>query len=124
MLIVPIVLAVIILSVLTWPAPVQSGQSIYDAKVEQRLPLTREQRPVVRRIIAESTREFLAVFRKHGIDPNGPPIHSELYRASMELMAISHRERQAMRRVLTREQFMIYKQIMQEARARIRQAAQ
>ena len=100
------------------------AQSIYDSQVQQRLELTAQQRPQVSSILNESRRQAMAVFRKHGIDPNGPPIFDQLFQASNELMAIERQERQAMKKVLTREQLVQYDRIIDETRVRVRKAAQ
>jgi hypothetical protein len=100
------------------------AQSIYDSRVQQRLDLTAQQRPQVSRILEESKRQAMAVFRKHGIDPNGQPIFDQLFQASNELMAIERQERQAMKKVLTPEQLAQYDRIIDETRIRVRKAAQ
>ena len=101
-----------------------AADSIYDSRVEQRLDLTSAQRPQVSRVLAESRRQAMAVFRKHGIDPNGRPIFDQLFAASNELMAIERQERQAMKQVLTPEQLADYDRIINETRIRVRKAAQ
>jgi hypothetical protein len=100
------------------------AQSIYDSRVQHRLELTAKQRPAVMRIIADSERQAMAVFKKYGIDPNGPPIFDQLFDASNELMAIERQERQAMKKVLTPEQLADYDRIINETRIRVRKAAQ
>jgi hypothetical protein len=100
------------------------AQSIYDSRVQHRLELTAKQRPEVMRIIADSERQAKAVFKKYGIDPNGPPIFDQLFEASNELMAIERQERQAMKKVLTPEQLADYDRIINETRIRVRKAAQ
>ena len=101
-----------------------AAQSIYDSRVQHRLELTAKQRPEVLRIVAESERQAMAVFRKYGIDPNGRPIFDQLFEASNELMAIERQERQAMKKVLTPEQLADYDRIINETRIRVRKAAQ
>ena len=100
------------------------ANSIYDSRVEQRLDLTSAQRPQVSRILAESKRQAMAVFKKYGIDPNGMPIFDQLFAASSELMAIERQERQAMKQVLSPEQLAHYDQIINDTRIRVRKAAQ
>lgn len=124
MLLVRMVSSVMMLGVLAWPGPAAAGESVYDARIEERLPLTPEQLPHVRRIVDESKQQFLAVFNKHGIDPNGPPVFRQLVRAGPELMAIGWRQRRELSRVLTREQLVLYDRIMKETRRRVREAAQ
>ncbi len=114
---------VTILGLLVWLGPVAAG-SIYEPPVEGHLALAPEQRPHVERILAEGRRQVLAVFRAHGIDPNGPPIFSQLVQASPELLAIAHQQRREMRKVLRPDQLAEYKRIMIETRTRIRAAAQ
>ena len=101
-----------------------AAQSIYDSRVQHRLELTAKQRPEVMRIVAESERQAMAVFRKYGIDPNGRPIFDQLFEASNELMAIERQERQAMKKVLTPDQLADYDRIINETRIRVRKAAQ
>ena len=100
------------------------AQSIYDARVQQRLDLTAQQRPQVARVIETSKSLAGAVFRKYGIDPNGRPIFDQLFQASSELMAIERQERQAMKQILTPAQLADYDRIMNETRIRVRKAAQ
>ena len=114
---------VTILGLLVWLGPAAAG-SIYDPPVEQHLALTPEQRPHVARILSEGRRQARAVFLAHGIDPNGPPIFSQLVRASPELLAIARHQRSEMRKVLRPDQFAEYNRIMRETRTRIRAAAQ
>ena len=106
------------------PGGEAAAQSIYDSRVQHRLELTAKQRPEVMRIVAESGRQATAVFKKYGIDPNGPPIFDQLFEASNELMAIERQERQAMKKVLTPEQLADYDRIINETRIRVRKAAQ
>ena len=101
-----------------------AAQSIYDARVQQRLELSAKQRPEVSRIIERSRTQARAVFQKYGIDPNGRPIFDQLFQASNELMAIERQERQAMKNVLTPEQLADYDRIINETRIRVRKAAQ
>ena len=107
-------------------APVEPAlaQSIYDSKVQQRLELSGQQRSQVSRILDQSKRQAMAVFKKYGIDPNGRPIFDQLFQASNELMAIERQERQAMKKVLTPAQLADYDRIIDETRIRVRKAAQ
>jgi Spy/CpxP family protein refolding chaperone len=100
------------------------AESIYDSRVQHRLELTARQRPQVSRIIEESKRQAMTVFKKYGIDPNGRPIFDQLFEASKELMAIERQERQAMKQVLTPEQMVEYDRIINDTRIRVRKAAQ
>jgi hypothetical protein len=118
-----IVTLAVILIAMACAAPAHSS-SIYDAQIEKRLPLKPEQRVSVRKIVAESRRQFVAAFKKHGIDPNAPPSFTSLFSASSDLIAISRRERQQMSQILTREQLELYDRLMGETRARVSEAAQ
>ena len=106
------------------PAERAQAQSIYDSKVQQRLELGGQQRTQVSRILEQSRRQAMAVFKKYGIDPNGRPIFDQLFQASNELMAIERQERQAMKKVLTPAQLADYDRIINETRIRVRKAAQ
>lgn len=106
------------------PAADPSSGSIYDSGVEHRLDLTPEQRSKVLQIVAESERQVTIVFKKYGIDPHAPPVFDKLVEASTELQAIERRERQAMKKVLSREQLRQYDRIIDETRIRVRKAAQ
>lgn len=106
------------------PAADSSSGSIYDSGVERRLDLTPEQRSKVLQIIAESERQVTIVFNKYGIDPNARPVFDKLVEASTELQAIERRERQEMKKVLSREQLRQYDRIIDETRIRVRKAAQ
>lgn len=99
------------------------AQSIYDSRVQQRLEMSGQQRPQVSRILDQSKRQAMAVFKKYGIDPNGSPIFDQLFQASNELMAIERQERQAMKKVLTPAQLADYDRIIDETRIRVRKAA-
>ena len=99
------------------------AQSIYDSRIQQRLELNGQQRPQVSRILDQSKRQAMAVFKKYGIDPNGPPIFDQLFQASNELMPIERQERQAMKKILTPAQLADYDRIINETRIRVRKAA-
>ena len=114
---------VTILGLLAWLSPA-TANNIYDPPIEEHLALTPEQRPHVARILSEGRSQVLAVFHAHGIDPNGPPVFSQLVRASPQLLAIQRQQRIEMRKVLRPDQFAEYNRIIRETRTRIRAAAQ
>ena len=114
---------VTILGLLAWLGPAAAG-SIYDPPIEGHLALTPDQRPHVDRILSQGRSQVLAVFHAHGIDPNGPPVFSQLVQASPELLAIARHQRRELRKVLGPDQLAEYNRIMTETRTRIRAAAQ
>jgi hypothetical protein len=102
-----------------------AANSIYDAQVEHKLSgLTSAQRAKVSRIVSEGQREFRAILRKYGIDPNARPNFEKLQAASNALIAYRRKQRAAMAEVLTEAQLDQYDDLIEETGARVRRAAQ
>ena len=93
--------------------------SIYDAQILQRMKFSTEQRPKVRAIIRQSDKEIAVVFRKHGINPNAKPEFDKLQKAASELQAIEAKEKRAMKKILSAQQYSTYLQLLQATAARV-----
>jgi hypothetical protein len=100
-----------------------SADSIYDAKVEQKLDLDSGQKAKVSGIVKQSNADMNVVFKKYGIDPNGPPNFDKLTKASDELQAIGRRERNEMKKILNKAQLKQYDKLIADTGARVRKAA-
>ena len=97
----------------------KADRSIYFTDVSGQLNLTSSQRPQVEQAFNKSERDTLKVFAKHGINPDAKPDFDKLFGARHELQAIAQRERNLMKRVLTKAQFKIYRKLMDHIQARI-----
>jgi hypothetical protein len=93
--------------------------SIYDAQILQLMKFSAEQRPKVRALIRQSDKEIAVVFRKHGINPNAKPEFDKLQRAASELQAIEAKEKRAMKKILSADQYATYLQLLQATAARV-----
>lgn len=97
-----------------------SASNIYDARILQRMTFSSStQRAKVRAILRKSEREMAAIFRKYKIDPNAKPDFDKLQRAGGELQAMESREKRAMKKILTKQQYRIYHRLLQETSARV-----
>ena len=96
--------------------------TIYHLNINRVKP-TAAQRGKVRRIMRKSTRDLHRILRKYGINPHDryPPL-VKISRAANELMAVEHRERAALSKVLTPKQMRIYGQLTAEVRRRVTNA--
>jgi hypothetical protein len=100
-----------------------SADSIYDAKVEQKLELDPGQKAKVSAIVKQSNADMNVVFKKYGIDPNAAPNFDKLTKASDELQAIGRRERNEMKKILNKAQLKQYDKLIADTGARVRKAA-
>jgi hypothetical protein len=101
-----------------------SADTIYDAKVEQKLKdLNGDQKAKIAAVVKKSNAEMNAVFKKYGIDPNAKPDFDKLTKASDELQAIGRRERAQMKDILSKAQLKAYDKIIADTGARVRKAA-
>ena len=100
-----------------------NANSIYDAKIEERLKLDPGQMPKVEAIVKQSQAERDVVFRKYGIDPNAKPDLDLLTKASDELKAIGNQERKQLKEVLSKAQLKQYDKIINQTSARVGKAA-
>ena len=100
-------------------APARADHNIYSTHAERYLKLRKDQRKAVLEILAQSERELMAAFAKHGIDPNAKPDFNKLVKARGPLQAVGRRERRKLKRILTPEQLRIYDRLVQETRARV-----
>jgi hypothetical protein len=95
------------------------ASNIYDARILQRMKFSPNQRVKVKRIIRQSDREIAVVFRKHGINPRAKPEFDKLQRASSELQAIEAKEKRAMKKILSADQYKTYLGLLQATAARV-----
>ena len=100
-----------------------NANSIYDAKIEERLKLDPGQMPKVEAIVKQSQAERDVVFRKYGIDPNAKPDLDLLTKASDELKAIGYQERKQLKEILSKAQLKQYDKIISQTSARVGKAA-
>ena len=100
-----------------------NANSIYDAKIEERLKLDPGQMPKVEAIVKQSQAERDVVFRKYGIDPNAKPDLDLLTKASDELKVIGNQERKQLKEVLSKAQLKQYDKIISQTSARVGKAA-
>jgi hypothetical protein len=101
-----------------------SADSIYDAKVEQKLKdLDSDQKAKVSAITKQTASEMNAVFKKYGIDPNAAPDFDKLQKAGDELQAVARREKAQMKTILSKAQLKQYDKIIADTGARVRKAA-
>jgi hypothetical protein len=100
-----------------------NADSIYDAKIEERLKLDPGQMPKVEAIVKQSQADRDVVFRKYGIDPNAKPDLDLLTKASDELKAIGYQERKQLKEILSKAQLKQYDKIISQTSARVGKAA-
>ncbi|MGB5214722.1 MAG: hypothetical protein WBN88_13885 [Anderseniella sp.] len=93
--------------------------NIYDTKILQRMKFSPDQRAKVRKIIAKSDREMAVIFRKYGINPNAKPVFEKLQRAGNELQAVEAREKRAMKKILSADQYKRYLDLLQRTSAQV-----
>ncbi len=92
----------------------------YNARVAERLTgLTPEQHADVVRVTQETRRQMREIFARYDIDPAARPNFDKLMKAGDELQAMQRREADQMKRILTREQYQQYRDIIQDQRARV-----
>ena len=111
--------AVIVLSTVVMSAHSAWASNIYDARILQRMKFTADQRVKVKRIIRQSDKEIVVVFRKYGINPNAKPKFEKLQRASSELQAIESKEKRQMKKILSADQYKTYLGLLQATAARV-----
>ena len=95
------------------------ARSIYFPNVISHLKLDAQQRPKVQRILSTSEREARAAFAKHGISLTAKPEFDKLVKARHDLEPIQKRERNQLKKILTKEQLKIYDRIMKLTQARV-----
>ena len=59
------------------------------------------------------------VFQKYRIDPNATPEFDKLQKAASELQAIEAKEKRAMKKILSADQYKTYLQLLQATAARV-----
>ena len=113
------------LAVLLASTPLAAAQAgnVYDSHIMQRMKFTPKQSAKVRAELRKSQRQTRAIFRKYKINPNAKPDLDKLQEASDELQAVSDREKQHMRSILTMAQYETYLKITKDTEKRIIRAA-
>ncbi len=114
-----------LLAVLLASTPLAAAQAgnVYDSHIMQRMKFTPQQSAKVRAALRVSERQTRAIFRKYGINPNAKPDLDKLQEAGDELQAVSEREKQSMKVIMTMAQFATYVRITKETESRIIKAA-
>lgn len=97
----------------------RAGHSIYFSHVVGHLGLSAVQRPKVIAIVNKSERDIRAVFARHGINPNAKPEFDKLFKARQDLEVIETWERNELKKILTKAQMKIYRQINEYTRAQV-----
>lgn len=121
---VPMVRASLFALAIVTAAATSAFGSIYNANIESGLTLDASQKAQVQSITKKSWSDTLTVFKKYGIDPNGPPVFNTLVKAASELQAIERRERTEMKKILTPDQLDQYDAIIERTHIIVRKAAQ
>jgi hypothetical protein len=99
------------------------ADTIYDAKIEQKLKLDDAQKPKVAAIVQKTRSDMNIVFQKYGIDPDARPSFDLLQKAGEELQDIQHRERRELKAILKKDQLKQYDKIVEQTSATVRKAA-
>jgi hypothetical protein len=96
--------------------------TVFDSKIMQNLKVNGQTRAQIARITAASGAELQRVLNKYKINPRGKLNFEKMMEASSELEAVQRTEREAMRKVLTPEQFFEYEKINSATSRRVRRA--
>ena len=105
------------------PLATAHAGSVYDSHIMQHMKFTPQQSAKVRAELRKTERQTRAIFRKYHINPNAKPDLDKLQEASDELQAVSDREKQHMRSILTMAQYETYLKITKDTEKRIIRAA-
>ncbi len=118
--------AIGILAVLMLVLPASAEPSfrgtVFDAKIMQNLKMNGQTRAKVSRIVSTSAAELQSVLNKYKINPRGKLNFDTMMKASSELEAVQRKEREALRNVLSPEQFQQYEIITSQTSRRVRRA--
>jgi len=118
--------AIGILAVLMLVLPASAEPSfrgtVFDAKIMQNLKMNGQTRAKVSRIVSTSAAELQSVLNKYKINPRGKLDFDTMMKASSELEAVQRKEREALRNVLSPEQFQQYEIITSQTSRRVRRA--
>jgi len=118
--------AIAILAVLMLALPASAEPSfrgtVFDAKIMQNLKMDGQTRSKVSRIVSTSAAELQSVLNKYKINPRGKLDFDTMMKASHELEAVQRKEREAMRAVLSPDQFFEYEKITSQTSRRVRRA--
>lgn len=108
------------LSILSGPAQAAGTDgTIYDPQILSRMQFSDTQASRVRAILDRSETSMVKVFAKHSIDPRAKPDFDKLRAASSELQAIEAWEKKQMKKVLSKEQYADYLEILQATAAAV-----
>ncbi len=102
------------------PASAQGTEgTIYDPQIFKYMTVSPEQKAKIDKILAQSEKAMVKVFAKYRIDPKAKPVFDKLRAASADLQAVESWEKQQMKKVLTKEQYADYLEILQATAANV-----
>lgn len=93
--------------------------TIYDPQILSRMSFSDAQRARVKAILDQSESSIVKVFAKYRIDPKAKPNFDKLRAASNELQAVEAWEKKQMKKVLSKEQYADYLEILQATAAAV-----
>jgi hypothetical protein len=102
------------------PAGAQGTEgTIYDPQIFKYMTVSPEQKVKIEKILAQSEKAMVKVFAKYRINPKAKPVFDKLRAASADLQAVESWEKQQMKKVLTKEQYADYLEILQATAANV-----
>lgn len=102
------------------PAGAQGTEgTIYDPQIFKYMTVSPEQKSKIEKILAQSEKAMVKVFAKYRINPKAKPEFDKLRAASVDLQAVESWEKQQMKKVLTKEQYADYLEILQATAANV-----
>jgi hypothetical protein len=93
--------------------------TVFDSKLMSRMSFSSAQAAKVKAILDKSEVAIIKVFGKYGINPRAKPDFDKLRAASTELQAVEAWEKQQMKRILSKDQYADYLEIMQATAAAV-----
>jgi ribonuclease HII len=102
------------------PAGAQGTEgTIYDPQIFKYMTVSPEQKVKIENILAQSEKAMVRVFAKYRINPKAKPVFDKLRAASADLQAVESWEKKQMKKVLTKEQYADYLEILQATAANV-----
>ncbi len=93
--------------------------TVFDPQIMSRMSFELAQASKVKAILEKSEESIIKVFGKYGIDPKAKPNFDRLRAASTELQAVEAWEKKQMKRILSKDQYADYLEIMQATAAAV-----
>ena len=93
--------------------------TVFDPQIMSRMSFESAQASKVKAILEKSEESIIKVFGKYGIDPKAKPNFDRLRAASTELQAVEAWEKKQMKRILSKDQYADYLEIMQATAAAV-----